>query len=48
MSEAADAPDLRELARKHPEEFRSVAEKIGGATEERMKRILEEEGGNGR
>lgn len=35
--------ELRRLAREHPEDFESVAERIGGIVEDRMLRMLEEE-----
>lgn len=45
MSLTAGDPeaDLRELAREHPEDFRRVAERAGGAIERRLLGILEEE-----
>jgi len=36
---------VHELARRHPEDFRSVAEKCGGKTEQIMKQLLRQESG---
>lgn len=42
---SAGADELRQLAREHPEDFESVAEKIGGPVRDSMLRILDEERG---
>lgn len=45
MSSTATDPEaeLRELAREHPEDVRRVAERAGGAIEQRLLGLLEEE-----
>lgn len=44
---AETSSELRQLAREHPEDFESVAEKIGGRVGKNLRRILDEERGDG-
>lgn len=39
--------NVRELARKHPQDFRNVAERCDGQLGEHLKKVLEEETGGG-
>lgn len=44
MAEAADAPDLRELAEEDPEAYRAFAERVGDDFGDWLMGFLEEEG----